>query len=89
MKSQLLPGGYYLARPNDSNVIVRRARKAHSCHGGHDGNRRTACAYPIAANVLYIEYTGESVPFMSGARYHLDCAVQQGILGKSTSGATA
>lgn len=75
-----LPGGYSRTDPNDSNVIVRRARKAHHCRGGHDGTQNTPCHCVIAAGVLYIEYTGESIPFMSGARYHLDCAVQQGLL---------
>jgi hypothetical protein len=75
-----LPGGYSRTDPNDSSVIVRRARKAHHCRGGHDGTQKTPCHSVIAAGVLYIEYTGESIPFMSGSRYHLDCAVQQGLL---------
>ena len=65
---------------DDGSVIVRIARKEHRCDGGHNGQTRTKCDKPIAPHSVYIEYTGESSPFTSGYRYHVYCAVQQGLL---------
>ena len=67
-------------RMDDGSVIVRRARKAHHCAGGHDGQKHTYCGRPIAKGMVYIEYLGESPAFQSGARYHSECAAQQGLL---------
>lgn len=65
---------------NDGSVIVRMARRAHQCHGGHDGKQRRACHVPILPNTIYIEYIGETPGYQSGARYHVDCAVEQGLV---------
>ncbi len=61
-------------------TAIRRARKEHRCCGGHDGSTNTPCADPINKGDLYVEYSGESSPFKSGRRYHIECATQQGIL---------
>jgi hypothetical protein len=61
-------------------VIVRIARKDHRCSGGHDGHQRTNCGKPIGNGSVYIEYLGESAAYESGYRYHVDCALQQGLL---------
>jgi hypothetical protein len=65
---------------NDGSVIVRRARTAHHCSGGHDGKKPTFCDLPIAKGIVYVEYVGEAHPFQSGSRYHIGCAAQQGLL---------
>lgn len=65
---------------DDGSVIVRRARSAHRCWGGHDGQRRTRCDAPIIKGMVYIEYIGETTAFQSGQRYHVKCAVQQGLV---------
>lgn len=65
---------------DDGSVIVRLARKAHQCHGGHDGQRRTACTRPIPAHSIYIEYIGETPYYESGHRYHVEYAAEQGLV---------
>ena len=65
---------------DDGSVIVRRARTTHHCSGGHDGEKRTRCDCPITAGMVYVEYIGESHPFENGARYHVKCAAQQGLV---------
>lgn len=65
---------------DDGSVIVRLARKQHHCAGGHDGKQRTPCHVPIHPHTIYIEYLGESYAYESGARYHLTCAAQQGLI---------
>lgn len=74
-----LPNGYQ-ENPDMDNVIVRRARKEHRCAGGHDGQKRTRCADPIQKGEVYIEYVGESPLYESGYHYHLDHAVEQGLI---------
>jgi len=61
-------------------TFIRTARKNHFCSGGHDGERNTRCDKPIEAGSTYIEYVGESTPFHSGHRYHLNCAQEQGLI---------
>jgi len=65
---------------DDGSVVIRRSRGVHHCFGGHDGERRTHCDAPITKGMVYIEYLGESPAFQSGARYHVKCAVQQGLV---------
>lgn len=76
--------GYYLCTTmfDDGHLFVRLARKPHHCNGGYDraDRHRTACHKLIEPGELYIEYTGESVPFMSGLRYHVACAAEQGLI---------
>ena len=62
------------------HIHVHRAAKQHICHGGHNGERHVHCPDPIAAGTVYVEYTGESIPFQSGKRYHVACAEQQGLV---------
>jgi len=66
----------------DGCTIVRKARKQHHCSGGHNGETRLACHKPILKGDTYIEYLGESPAFQSGYRYHVECALQQGLLQK-------
>jgi len=64
-------------------VVIRRARKAHHCNGDYDrcGKRRVRCAGgEIRRGELYVEWLGESGVYQSGARYHLGCAVNQGLV---------
>jgi len=71
----------FTVNPNMADcTFIRVARKRHVCCGGHDGDRRTACDKLIYPGDVYVEYCGESEPFHSGHRYHLECAAQQGIL---------
>lgn len=74
-----LPENYRESDDMD-NVYVRRARKEHRCAGGHNGEKRTRCEQPINRGEIYIEYVGESPLYESGYHYHLDHAVQQGLI---------
>jgi hypothetical protein len=65
---------------NDGSVLLRTARKQHFCSGGHDGTRHIHCNTPIEPRETYIEYTGETTPYHSGKRFHLECAQQQGLI---------
>jgi hypothetical protein len=65
---------------DDGGVIVRRARKDWMCFGGHDGMKRTKCGKIIRKGDTYVEYVGETDAYSSGARYHVVCAQQQGLL---------
>lgn len=67
---------------DDGNIIIRRARKEHRCHGGYDksAQQRTVCATPILRGSTYVEYTGESAAFSSGRHYHMRCAAEQGLI---------
>lgn len=66
---------------DNGSVIVRRARTAWECAGGHDGKQHTKCTRgPIWANTVYVEYTGETSPYGSGVRYHVECAAEQGLV---------
>lgn len=64
----------------DDMVIIRIARKEHHCSGGHNGRERTICLAPIYPCAVYVEYLGESPAYSSGQRYHVDCALEQGLL---------
>lgn len=64
---------------DDGCVIVRRARKAHTCHGQPD-RKRCPSPMPITPNTTYIEYVGESPIYSPGKRYCLSCAVTQGLI---------
>jgi len=66
---------------DNGSVIVRRAAKDWMCWGGHDGTKRTKCRFgQIVKGQVYVEYVGEVPAFTSGARYHPECAAQQGLL---------
>lgn len=65
---------------DDGSVVIRRARKNHICHGGHNGERQVHCPDPIRSGTNYVEYYGESYAYQSGARYHPQCAEQQGLV---------
>lgn len=67
---------------DDGSVMVRRARKQHTCWGGHaKGVGRVRCQFGgvIAPKTVYIEYCGESPLYQSGHRYHVECAAEQGL----------
>jgi hypothetical protein len=64
----------------NAETLIRTARKQHRCSGGHNGKDNVACNLPIMPREVYIEYMGEATPFHSGARYHIDCAKQQGLI---------
>lgn len=66
-------------------TFIRRAHKSHHCCGGHDGTKRTSCNSPIECGEQYVEYCGESGPYQSGKRYHMECAEQQGLVVKETA----
>ena len=63
-------------------TFFRKARKQHHCWGGHDGSKRTRCDVPIERGSVYVEYCGETPIFLSGYRYHFECARQQGLIRK-------
>ena len=65
----------------------RCARKEWSCWGGYDNKARkhTKCDVPIKRGEIYVEYCGEVAAFQSGKRYHLSCAVQQGLIARKAT----
>lgn len=65
---------------DNGSVILRVARKEHSCNGGHDGQKPVKCCSLIGIGEPYVEYVGESHPFLGGRRYHPICAEQQGLV---------
>lgn len=71
---------YRVVNEKDGGVVVRRANKQHRCYGGHDGEKRTECTRPIMPREVYIEYLGDAIPFHHGPRYHVECAVMQGLV---------
>lgn len=84
MKTGLV--NFRIAPTMDSeSVIVRRAAKDWMCWGGHDGTQRTKCRFgQISKGQVYVEYIGEVPAFTSGARYHPECAAEQGLLERIT-----
>lgn len=66
--------------PECDQSKLRTGRKTHHCHGMHNGERRIKCDDPIVAGAQYLEYFGESAPYESGQRYHIYCALSQGLL---------
>lgn len=71
---------------NDNAVIIRTARRAHSCschlpahrHTGPRTNTGTAwCPNVIKPGEQYPEYLGESPAYQSGHRYCPDCRKDQ------------
>ena len=63
-------------------ALVRTARLTHHCCGGYDqsAQQRIPCNDKILKGERYIEYVGESAVYQSGKRYHLLCALQQGLI---------
>lgn len=66
-------------------TFVRRARCEHGCRGRfYDANGCALpgerCREPIRVGDLHIEYVGEAAAYQSGERYHVACAVREGLV---------
>lgn len=66
----------------EENLHLRRARHEYRCAGRAYVDRvavkGTRCAFPILRGSQYVEDTGESAPYQSGSRYHVECCLREG-----------
>jgi hypothetical protein len=61
-------------------LIVRKARQPHKCAGRYSGENWVDCPVIIERGQTYIEYKGELLLYKTQMRYHLECAMQLGLI---------